>query len=62
MKPQVSSDENGAMNVAVVGQQAASRIAQTRAPTLLNYLHSAVAIPLIYLYTIVMGTLSLVLS
>lgn len=31
-------------------------------PTLLNYLHSLVAIPLIYLYTIVMGSLSLTLS
>jgi 1-acyl-sn-glycerol-3-phosphate acyltransferase len=31
-------------------------------PTLVNYLHSAVAIPLIYLYTVVMGTLSLFLS
>ena len=33
-----------------------------RAPSTLNYLHSAVAIPLIYLYTAVMGTLSLALS
>lgn len=33
-----------------------------RRPTAANYLHSAVAIPLIYLYTIVMGTLSLALS
>jgi 1-acyl-sn-glycerol-3-phosphate acyltransferase len=33
-----------------------------RRPALINYLHSAVAIPLIYLYTIVMGSLSLVLS
>jgi 1-acyl-sn-glycerol-3-phosphate acyltransferase len=31
-------------------------------PTLLNYLHSLVAIPLIYLYTIIMGSLSLTLS
>ncbi|HYH84073.1 MAG TPA: lysophospholipid acyltransferase family protein [Pyrinomonadaceae bacterium] len=38
------------------------RTAPARRPTLVNYLHSAVAIPLIYLYTIVMGTLSLVLS
>lgn len=30
--------------------------------TLFNYLHSLVAIPLIYLYTIVMGSLSLTLS
>jgi 1-acyl-sn-glycerol-3-phosphate acyltransferase len=33
-----------------------------RRPTFVNYLHSAVAIPLIYLYTAVMGTLSLALS
>lgn len=33
-----------------------------RRPTLLNYLHSAIAIPLIYLYTIVMGSISLTLS
>ena len=33
-----------------------------RAPTLLNHAHSAAAIPLIYLYTILMGTLSLGVS
>lgn len=33
-----------------------------RRPTLVNYLHSAIAIPLIYLYTFVMGSISLVLS
>jgi 1-acyl-sn-glycerol-3-phosphate acyltransferase len=33
-----------------------------RRPTWLNYLHSAVAIPLIYLYTLVMGSISLTLS
>jgi 1-acyl-sn-glycerol-3-phosphate acyltransferase len=31
-------------------------------PTLLNYLQSLVAIPLIYLYTIIMGSISLMLS
>lgn len=31
-------------------------------PALVNYLHSAVAIPLIYLYTVVMASLSLLLS
>ncbi len=31
-------------------------------PTVLNYLHSTIAIPLIYLYTIIMGSLSLTLS
>ena len=35
------------------------RTALPRDPTIINYLHSAVAIPLIYLYTIVMGSLSL---
>jgi 1-acyl-sn-glycerol-3-phosphate acyltransferase len=40
----------------------APRTAPARRPTLVNYLHSIVAIPLIYLYTVVMGTLSLVLS
>jgi 1-acyl-sn-glycerol-3-phosphate acyltransferase len=38
------------------------RTSSSPAPTLLNYLHSALAIPLIYLYTAVMGTLSLALS
>lgn len=33
-----------------------------RPPTLLNYLHSLITIPLIYLYTIIMGSLSLTLS
>jgi len=32
------------------------------APTLFNYLHSAIAIPLIYLYTLVMGSISLIVS
>jgi 1-acyl-sn-glycerol-3-phosphate acyltransferase len=40
----------------------APRTADPRRPTLLNYVHSAIAIPLIYLYTIVMGSLSLLLS
>jgi len=31
-------------------------------PSVLNYLHSIVAIPLIYLYTVIMGSLSLTLS
>lgn len=33
-----------------------------RQPALVNYLHSAVAIPLIYFYTFVMGSISLMLS
>jgi 1-acyl-sn-glycerol-3-phosphate acyltransferase len=40
----------------------APRTASPRRPTLLNYLHSIIAIPLICLYTIVMGSLSLLLS
>jgi 1-acyl-sn-glycerol-3-phosphate acyltransferase len=40
----------------------APRTAPPRRPTLLNYLHSAIAGPLICLYTIVMATLSLLLS
>lgn len=39
-----------------------ARTPEPRRPTLVNYLHSAVAIPLIYLYTIVMGSLSLISS
>ncbi|HEY0078053.1 MAG TPA: lysophospholipid acyltransferase family protein [Pyrinomonadaceae bacterium] len=39
-----------------------TRTPAPKPPTLVNYLHSALAIPLIYLYTIVMGTLSLVVS
>jgi 1-acyl-sn-glycerol-3-phosphate acyltransferase len=40
----------------------APRTPLPRRPHVLNYLHSIVAIPLIYLYTIVMGSLSLLLS
>lgn len=40
----------------------APRTAKPRRPTFLNYIHSAVAIPLIYLYTIVMASISLLLS
>ena len=40
----------------------APRTAPPRRPTLLNYVHSSIAIPLIYLYTIVMGSISLLLS
>src|SRR5437868_12690781 len=36
--------------------------APPRPPALINYLHSLIAIPLIYLYTIIMGSLSLTLS
>jgi 1-acyl-sn-glycerol-3-phosphate acyltransferase len=43
-------------------EEDAPRTAEPRRPTLLNYLHSAVAIPLIYLYTFVMGSLSLIIS
>ena len=40
----------------------APRTVEPRRPTLLNYVHSAIAIPLIYLYTIVMASISLLLS
>ena len=40
----------------------APRTHDPRVPTLLNYLHSLIAIPLIYLYTFVMGSISLLLS
>src|SRR5918992_3419974 len=40
----------------------APRTPQPRRPVFLNYVHSIIAIPLIYLYTIVMGSLSLLLS
>jgi 1-acyl-sn-glycerol-3-phosphate acyltransferase len=38
------------------------RTPSPRPPTLANYLHSAAAVPLINLYTVVMGSLSLLLS
>jgi 1-acyl-sn-glycerol-3-phosphate acyltransferase len=38
------------------------RTRSPRRPTLFNYLHSFIAIPLIYLYTIVMGSISLFVS
>jgi 1-acyl-sn-glycerol-3-phosphate acyltransferase len=41
---------------------AAARTPPPRAPTLLNYAHTAVAWPLVALYTVVMGTLSLACS
>jgi 1-acyl-sn-glycerol-3-phosphate acyltransferase len=40
----------------------APRTPPPRRPTLINYLHSAVAIPLIYFYTFVMASISLTLS
>jgi len=40
----------------------APRTAEPRRPNFLNYVHSVIAIPLIYLYTIVMGSISLLLS
>jgi 1-acyl-sn-glycerol-3-phosphate acyltransferase len=39
-----------------------ARTPEPRRPSFVNYVHSTVAIPLIYLYTIVMGSLSLLLS
>ncbi|MBD0372509.1 MAG: 1-acyl-sn-glycerol-3-phosphate acyltransferase [Pyrinomonadaceae bacterium] len=43
-------------------EQEVLRLPDPARPTLLNYLHSFIAIPLIYLYTIIMGSLSLTLS
>ena len=40
----------------------APRTPAPRRPNFLNYVHSIIAIPLIYLYTIVMGSISLLLS
>ncbi|MDT4967011.1 MAG: 1-acyl-sn-glycerol-3-phosphate acyltransferase [Acidobacteriota bacterium] len=40
----------------------APRTASPRRPTVFNYIHSLIAIPLIYLYTFVMGSISLLLS
>lgn len=45
-----------------VEEEETLRTPDPRTPALLNYLHSLVAIPLIYLYTIIMGSLSLALS
>lgn len=42
--------------------QSTPRTAPPRPPTAANYLRSGIAIPLIYLYTIVMGTLSIAVS
>ncbi|HEY0379191.1 MAG TPA: lysophospholipid acyltransferase family protein [Pyrinomonadaceae bacterium] len=39
-----------------------ARAPEPRRPSFVNYAHSSVAIPLIYLYTVVMGSLSLLLS
>jgi 1-acyl-sn-glycerol-3-phosphate acyltransferase len=41
---------------------ASLRTPPPRRPTLVNYLHSLIAIPLIYLYTVIMGSISLSVS
>jgi 1-acyl-sn-glycerol-3-phosphate acyltransferase len=51
-----STDHAGAAETEVL------RTSDPHPPTLLNYLHSLLAIPLIYLYTIIMGSISLMLS
>jgi 1-acyl-sn-glycerol-3-phosphate acyltransferase len=53
------ADERSAREVIT---EDAPRTASPRRPVLLNYIHSVIAIPLIYLYTIVMGSISLLLS
>jgi len=50
------------MSTSEIIAEDAPRTAPPRRPSLLNYLHSIIAIPLIYLYTIVMGSISLLLS
>ena len=57
----VSIDADGAKARGELAEKG-PRTADPRDPTLLNYAHSMVAIPLIYLYTIVMATISLLLS
>jgi 1-acyl-sn-glycerol-3-phosphate acyltransferase len=47
---------------ATIPTQTAPRTPEPRRPSLLNYLHSAVAIPLIYLYTIILASISLTVS
>ncbi|MGB7921807.1 MAG: lysophospholipid acyltransferase family protein [Pyrinomonadaceae bacterium] len=44
------------------GGDSLPRTPPPRRPTLLNYLRSSIAIPLIYLYTIIMGSISLSVS
>ncbi|HYG82539.1 MAG TPA: lysophospholipid acyltransferase family protein [Pyrinomonadaceae bacterium] len=51
-----------AQPVAGLREDPEARTAEPRRPRLVNYLHSSVAIPLIYLYTVVMGSLSLASS
>ena len=57
----VSSDPDSAQSREAISADS-PRTADPRPPTVLNYLHSVVAIPLIYLYTIVMASISLLLS
>jgi 1-acyl-sn-glycerol-3-phosphate acyltransferase len=59
----VGVESRGGPNGATAPEgESAPRTAAPRRAALVNYLHSAVAIPLIYFYTIVMGTLSLCVS
>jgi 1-acyl-sn-glycerol-3-phosphate acyltransferase len=61
MLPVVSTKAEKTL-VREVVEEDAPRTDEPRRPTLLNYVHSAIAIPLIYLYTFVMGSLSLIIS
>jgi 1-acyl-sn-glycerol-3-phosphate acyltransferase len=58
----VSAREVVKDETALPRQDTTPRTTQPRAPTLLNYLHSAIAIPLIYVYTLIMGSISLFIS
>jgi 1-acyl-sn-glycerol-3-phosphate acyltransferase len=54
--------ETGGPALVLTDPHAGLRTPVARPPTFLNYLHSIFAIPLIYFYTMVMGSLSLFLS
>ena len=62
VEPPRAPAEGGEIFAACDGEETVPRTPPPRDPTLLNYLHSTVAIPLIYLYTALMGTLSLAIS
>jgi 1-acyl-sn-glycerol-3-phosphate acyltransferase len=56
------SPQPGTTDLPAAGPDSAPRTAPPRRPTVFNYVHSLIAIPLIYLYTFVMGSISLLLS
>ena len=58
----LNQSEKGSATHAALREDPLARTPEPRRPAFVNYLHSAVAIPLIYLYTVVMGSLSLISS